>query len=260
MTLSKKTWKYIFYAVLALVLLYVVFFSSTRERFASVNPLPTAADLAAVEAALKREGEKREGGKQPSLSQMAAGVLKTAPESIKAAIKFSRANIIPLLSYNAVKSNTNPDGSDNFDYWTLVFIPMYKDVMILPLAYAVKQQSSPPTLSAFIDMAVKIFRDNAPQAQPPLDPQQIAVIDEMKKGEPTITPPGQNETFPNPGYWGYKYIYGDPKVAPPPPASKSTSTSSKTSSGSIGGGGGGKCTPSVLQIPGGVTETRCFSS
>lgn len=251
----KKIWKYVLYAAVILFVLYIVF-RSTRERFASVNPLPTAADLAAVEAALKREGEKREGGKQPSWSKMAAGVLKTAPESIKAAIKFSRANIIPLLPYNAVKANTNDDGSDNFDYWTLVFIPMYKDIMILPLAYAVKQQSSPPTLSAFIDMAVKTFRDNAPQAQPPLDPQQVALIDQMKKGETTIQMP-DGSTLPNPGYWGYKYIYGEPKSGSSG-SSTSTSTPSKASSGSIGGGG--KCTPSVLQIPGGVTETRCFSS
>jgi hypothetical protein len=255
LTLTKKTWKYIFYAVIALVLLYVVFFSSTRERFASVNPLPTAADLAAVEAALKREGEKREGGKQPSWSKMAAGVLKTAPESIKAAIKFSRANIIPLLPYNAVKANTNDDGSDNFDYWTLVFIPIYKDIMILPLAYAVKQQSSPPTLPAFIDMVVKIFRDNSPQSFV-LNSEQQGLIDQAKKGETTMQFPG-GEMLPNPGYWLYTYIYGKPK-ATSSGSSTTSSTTSRTPSGSIGGGG--KCTPSVLQIPGGVTETRCFSS
>lgn len=250
----KKIWKYVLYAAVILFVLYIVF-RSTRERFTSVNPIPTGADIDALSALLKAADQDAVKNKIPP-PQMAANVLKKAPESIKAAIKFSRANVIPLLPYQVVKANTTPDG-DMLDYWTMFFIPMYKDVMILPLAYAVKQQSSPPTLSAFIDMAVKTFRDNAPQAQPPLDPQQVALIDQMKKGETTIQMP-DGSTLPNPGYWGYKYIYGEPKLAS---SGSSTSTPSKASSGSIGGGGGGgKCTPSVLQIPGGVTETRCFSS
>jgi hypothetical protein len=38
-------------------------------------------------------------------------------------------------------------------------------------------------------------------------------------------------------------------------------TSSRTSLGSIGGGGGGesKYTPSLHEIPGGISETRCFN-
>ena len=57
----------------------------------------------------------------------------------------------------------------------------------------------------------------------------------------------------------YKYIYGEPKSV----SSTSTSmpTSSRTSLGSIGGGGGGesKYTPSLHEIPGGISETRCFN-
>lgn len=255
LTLTKKTWKYIFYAVIALVLLYVVFFSSTRERFTSVNPLPTEADFAALQAAAKRIEGKTVEGKQQSWPQMGAEILKTAPASIKSAAKFSRANIIPLLPYRVVKANTEADG-DSFDFWLLMFLPAYKDMLILPLAYAVKQQSSPPTLSAFVDMVVKIAKDNAPN---PINigPQEQTVINEMKKGETTITPPGQGDTFPNPAYWGYIYIYGQPKTASQPSTMPSGSAK-KSSGGSIGGGG--KCTPSVLQIPGGVTETRCFNS
>jgi hypothetical protein len=248
----KKIWKYIFYAVIALVLLYVIF-GSTRERFTSVNPLPTAADIDALSALLKAGDQDAVKNKTPP-PQIAANIVKKAPESIKSIIKFSRANFIPLLPYQVVKANTTPDG-DLLDYWTLVFIPMLKDSLILPLAYSVKQQSSPPTLSAFIDMAVKTFRDNGPGGSGPLEPEQLKLIEDAKKGETTIQFPDGN-TFPNPGYWMYKYIYGEPKSA----SSTPTSTSSRTSSGSIGGGGGGKCTPSVLQIPGGVTETRCFSS
>lgn len=250
----KKIWKYVLYAAVILFVLYIVF-RSTRERFTSVNPIPTGADIDALSALLKAADQDAVKNKTPP-PQMAANVLKKAPESVKSVIKFSRANVIPLLPYQVVKANTTPDG-DMLDYWTMFFIPMYKDVMILPLAYALKQQSSPPTLSAFIDMAVKTFRDNAnirPGDTWP-DKQTQTVIDEMKKGETMITPPGQNETLPNPGYWGYKYIYGEPKSGS---SGASTSTMSKTSTGSIGGGG--KCTPSVLQIPGGVTETRCFSS
>ena len=253
LTLTKKTWKYIFYAVIALVLVYVVFFSSTRERFTSVNPLPTEADFAALQAAAKRVEAKRVEGKQQSWPQLGAEILKTAPASIKSVVKFSRANIIPLLPYRVVKANTDADG-DNFDFLTMVFLPMYKDILILPLAYAVKQQSSPPTLSVFVDMVIKIFNDNAPQKLT-IDALMQKLINEAKKGETTIQTP-EGDTFPNPAYWMYVYIYGQPKTASPPSTMPSGSAK-KSSGGSIGGG---KCTPSVVQIPGGVTETRCFNS
>lgn len=263
LTLTKKTWKYIFYAVIALVLLYVVFFSSTRERFTSVNPLPTGADMDALLAVFNKErdeGRLKFGVPDQSVT---ATILKRAPESIKSVIKFSRSNIIPLMPYKVVKGNTNPDGSDNFDFWTLSIIPMYKDLLFVPLAYAVKQQSSPPTLPAFIDMAVKVVRDNGHQPPPTIDAQQQGIIDQAKKGETTIQMP-DGDTYPNPGYWAYKYIYGDPKAAPSGPASSSSSTSRTGGAASGGGGGGGgigsgKCTPSLQQIPGGITETRCFN-
>jgi hypothetical protein len=140
-------------------------------------------------------------------------------------------------------------------------MPQLKDIFIVPFAYSVNQQSSPPTLSAFIDMAINVFKENAnaPAGWPDSDSGIKGLIDQAKKGEPTIQNLDGN-TIPNPGYWAYKYIYGDPKAAPSgPPAASSSSTSSKTSSGSIGGGGGGKCTPSLQQVPGGITETRCFN-
>lgn len=248
LTLSKKTWKYIFYAVISLVLLYVVFFSSTRERFASVNPLPTEADFTALEVAARRTE-----GKQLSFATQGPEILKTAPASIKSLAKFSRTNIIPLLPYKAVKQMTQPEG-DTFDFWVILITRMYKDILVLPLAYAVKQQSSPPTMTAFVDMVVKIAKDNAPNPIN-IDSKQQALINDMKKGETTIQAEG--DTYPNPAYWLYIYIYGQPKTASPPSTMPSGSAK-KSSGGSIGGGG--KCTPSVLQIPGGVTETRCFNS
>jgi hypothetical protein len=133
-------------------------------------------------------------------------------------------------------------------------VEIYKDILMLPLAYAVKQQSSPPTMTAFVDMMVKIVKDNAPN-QVNIDSQQQALIDQAKKGETTMTMPN-GETYPNPAYWFYIYIYGQPKTASPPSTMPSGSAK-KSSGGSIGGG---KCTPSVVQIPGGVTETRCFNS
>jgi hypothetical protein len=266
-TLSKKTWKYIFYAVIALVLLYVVFFGSTREHFASVNPLPTAADFAALTAIEKRE-EQALGSRRVSQGKYADIILKSAPESFKAAVRFYRANVVPLLPYSVVKANTNDDGSDNFDFLLLYFGNSFKDIFVLPFAYAVKQQTSPPTLSAFIDMGVKTYKDNVnlrPGDTWP-DRQTQMIIDEMKKGEPTITPPEQSQTLPNPGYWGYRYIYGDPKVAPsgpakPQAASKTGKASTGGAAGAAGAGGiaAGKCTPSFQQVPGGITETRCFN-
>lgn len=256
LTLTKKTWKYIFYAVIALVLLYVIF-GSTRERFTSVNPLPTAADFAALKPAFDKVNKQFEGQQQVE-GKVATAALKTLPESFKAMSRFVRANVVPLLPYKMVKASTKPDGSDVYDFYLLFFVEIYKDILILPLAYAVKQQSSPPTMTAFVDMMVKIFNDNAPQPIN-IDAPMQKLIDEIKKGETTFQF-HTGDTMPNPGYWLYKYIYGDPKAAPSgPPAASSSSTSSKTSSGSIGGGGGGKCTPSLQQVPGGITETRCFN-
>jgi len=115
----------------------------------------------------------------------------------------------------------------------------------------VKQQSSPPTLSAFIDMGVKIFIDNAPN-KPEMNPKLQGLIDQMKKGETTIEHPDMG-TIPNPGYWAYKYIYGDPKT----PA-KSGPASATSSSGSPALGSS-KCVSSIHSVPGGMTETRCFN-
>jgi hypothetical protein len=251
LTLSKKTWKYIFYAVIALVLLYVIF-GSTRERFTSVNPIPTAADIDTFKASWAKESEAGNKNKTPR-PQIVATALKTAPESIKAVHKFAHANVIPLLSYQMVKQFQQDDG-DMTDSYMLGSMLGLKDWILAPLSYAVKQQSSPPTLSSFIDMGVKIFIDNALN-KPEMTPKLQAFIDQMKKGDTTIEHPDMG-TIPNPGYWAYKYIYGDPKSS-----SSSSSSSSASSSKTSGGiGGGGKCTPSILQIPGGVTETRCFSS
>jgi hypothetical protein len=259
LTLSKKTWKYIFYAVIALVLLYVVFFSSSRERFNSVNPIPTAADINTFKASWIKEDET---GRKNNVSrlQIVATALKTAPESIKAVVRFARANVIPLLPYQLVKQFQQDDGDATELYMLGSMLPLGNWIFD-PLSYAVKQQSSPPTLSAFIDMGVKIFIENAPNP-PQMTPELQGVIDQMKKGETTIEYRDVG-TIPNPGYWGYRYIYGDPKVAPSGPAKpQAASKTGKASSGGAAGAGGigsGKCTPSFQQVPGGITETRCFN-
>jgi hypothetical protein len=181
LTLTKKNWKYIFYAVVALVLLYIVF-GSMRETFASVNPLPTAADYAALKPAFEKANKEFEG--QPRAEgKVAAAALRILPESFKALSRFVRANIVPLLPYSVVKANTGDDGSDDFDFLLLYFGKSYKDIFVLPFAYAVKQQTSPPTLSAFIDMGVKTYKDNVnlrPGDTWP-DPETQKIINEMKK-------------------------------------------------------------------------------
>jgi hypothetical protein len=130
--------------------------------------------------------------------------------------------------------------------------------LIAPLAYAVRQQSSAPTIPAFVDMAIKTLKDNGtppPPADWPMgDPRMKAFVDQMKKGETTVQTP-EGDTFPNPAYWGHKYIYGDAKM----PA-KSGPASASSAGGGIGSTGGAKCTPSVTQVPGGVSEIRCFNS
>jgi hypothetical protein len=246
-TLTKKTWKYIFYAVIGLIVIYVLF-QSTRERFTSVNPLPTVEDFAALESVINKETEEARKT-QLSEPKLGAAILKSAPESFKAIVRFSRANIIPLLPYSIMTANTRPDG-DMFDFYILIFTGHSKDLIVLPLAYAVKQQTSPPTLPAFIDMVIKVMKDSNPRMQ--IDAETQKIIDEMKKGEPTFSLQG-TDTFPNPGYWAYKYIYGEPNAAPSASASASTSTSSG------GVGSPTKCTPSIRQIPGGITEVRCFN-
>ena len=255
----KKIPKYIVYAGIAAAILLLVYalFQSTRETFTSVNPLPTQADYAALKPAFEKANKEFEG-KPQSEGKRAAAALKLLPESFKAMSRFSRANIIPLLPYRFVKMSTYPDGSDNYDFMMIFFVEIYKDLLVLPLAYAVKQQSSPPTLSAFIDMVVKIVKDNAPGNQPlQINAEQQGLIDQAKKGETTMQMPN-GDTYPNPGYWAYKYIYGDAKtLAKSGPASATSSAGGGISAGA--GGGGGKCAPSVTPVPGGVSEIRCFN-
>ena len=133
--------------------------------------------------------------------------------------------------------------------------------LIAPLAYAVRQQSSAPTVPEFVDMVIKTLKDNsqpAPPADWPMgDPQTKGLIDQMKKGETTIQTP-EGDTIPNPAYWLHKYIYGEAKTAAKSgPASATSSACKGISAGA--GGGGGKCTPSVTPVPGGVSEIRCFN-
>ena len=138
---------------------------------------------------------------------------------------------------------------------------MFNKPLIAPLSYAVKQQSSAPTIPDFIDMVIKTLKDNsqpAPAADWPLgDARMKRMIDEMKKGQTTIQTP-EGDTIPNPGYWGHKYIYGDAKT----PAKSGPASAGSTGGGGISagaGGGGGMCTPSVTPVPGGVSEIRCFN-
>ena len=191
---------------------------------------------------------------------MGTNVLQGAPESVKALAKYLKANVIPLLPYRVMKNTQTPDG-DMIDYYMVLFIPLYKDALFAPLAYSLNQQSSAPTLPAFVDMVIKMVKDNAkptPAADWPMgDPKMKAIVDDMKKAETTIQADG--ETFPNPAYWLYKYIYGEPKAGggAAPPVSSTSRTSPNANGGNVGTGP--KCTPSLQQVPGGITETRCFN-
>ena len=257
----KKIPKYIVYAAVAaasLLLLYVLF-QSTRETFVSANPLPSEAELSALEASFWRADadSSKNNIKSP---QVATNVLQSAPPSVKAVVKFLKANVIPLLPYKMAKSVQTPHGDDT-DYYIIMFMIQFNKFLIAPLGYAVRQQSSAPTVPDFIDMVIKILKDNitpAPPADWPLgDPKAKAFVDQMKKGQTTIQTP-EGDTIPNPGYWGHKYIYGDAKT----PAKSGPASMSSTGGGGIGGGaggGGGKCTPSVTPVPGGVSEIRCFN-
>ena len=127
--------------------------------------------------------------------------------------------------------------------------------LIAPLAYAVRQQSAAPTLPAFVDMAINVLKDNSapppPAGWPDSDSGIKGLIDQAKKGETTLEVPKMG-TIPNAAYWGYKYIYGEPKAT-------KTGSSAKGSSGSPTLGSS-KCVPSIYGVPGGMTETRCFNT
>ena len=258
----KKIPKYIVYTGIASAILLVLYilFQSTRETFTSVNPIPSEAEMIALEASFKKADSERDKTNL-KFPQMATNVLQSAPPSVKAVVKFLKANVIPLLPYKFAKNAQTPDG-DVTDYYIILFMFMATKRLIAPLAYAVRQQSSAPTIPAFVDMVIKTLKDNsqpAPPADWPMgDPQTKGLIDQMKKGETTIQTP-EGDTIPNPGYWGHKYIYGDAKI----PAKSGPASASSTGGGGIGGGaggGGGKCTPSVTQVPGGVSEIRCFNA
>jgi len=251
----KKIPKYIVYAGIAAAILLVVYalFQSTRETFASANPIPSEAELTGLEATFKKAQEDANKNNIP-FTQMGTNVLQSAPSSVKAVNKFIKANIIPLLPYKMAKSAQTPQG-DLTDFFIVLIMVQLSKPLIAPIAYAVRQQSTAPTLPAFVDMAIKTVKENGtppPPADWP-DPRTKELIDQAKKGETTIQTP-EGDTVPNPAYWAYKYIYGDAKT---PAKSGPASSSSSSGSGSIGSS---KCVPSVTQVPGGVSEIRCFNA
>lgn len=247
----KKIPKYIFYAVgaAAILLVLYVLFQSTRETFTSVNPIPSDAEMTALQASFDRAMQDGAKNNIP-LPQRGTNTLQSAPQSVKAVAKFLKANVLPLLPYSMAKAAQTPDG-DITDYM-IVYIMLYANKpFIAPLAYDVRQQSRAPTLPEFVDMSVKILKDNSQPALPadwPKGTQEQFVIADMKKGETTVQAP---QTIPNPAYWTYKYIYGEPKAT-------KTGSPAKGSSGSPTLGSS-KCIPSIHGIPGGMTETRCFN-
>jgi hypothetical protein len=253
----KKISKYIVYAAVAAAILLLVYalFQSTRETFASANPIPSEAELTGLEATFKKAQEDANKNNIP-YTQVATNVLQGAPSSVKAVNKFIKANILPLLPYRVVKQSQTPQG-DLTDFFILLYMTHLNKALITPLAYAVRQQSSAPTIPAFMDMVIKTFKDNGPQPPQQIDSLQQKLIDEAKKGETTIQTP-EGETFPNPAYWGHKYIYGDAKT--PAKSGPASAGSASSAGGGIGSTGGAKCTPSVTQVPGGVSEIRCFNS
>jgi len=249
----KKIPKYIVYAGIAAAILLLVYalFQSTREGFTTANPLPSEAELDALEASFTK-AQAEASKNNIKFPQMATNVLQAAPQSVKAVDKFLKANVIPLLPYRMAKGAQTPDG-DQTDYFIVIFMIMSKKSLIAPLAYAVRQQSAAPTLPAFVDMVVKTVKENGtppPPADWP-DATTRGLIDQAKKGETTLQMPN-GDTFPNPAYWGYKYIYGEPKAA----GSAASSAASSSGSPALGSS---KCVPSVHSIPGGMTETRCFN-
>jgi hypothetical protein len=251
----KKIPKYIFYAVgaAAILLVLYVLFQSTRETFTSVNPIPSEAELTALQASFDRAW-KDSNKNNITVPQIGTNILQAAPQSVKAVVKFLKANVIPLLPYKIAKQAQTPQG-DVTDFNIVLFMIHLTNPLIAPLAYAVRQQSAAPTLPAFVDMAVKIVKDNGapppPAGWPDSDSRIKELIDQAKKGETTIQTP-EGETIPNAAYWGYKYIYGEPKAT-------KTGSPAKGSSGSTTLGSS-KCIPSIHGIPGGMTETRCFNN
>lgn len=257
----KKIPKYIVYAGIAAAILLLVYalFQSTRETFTSVNPIPSEAELTALEATFKKADADGSKNNIP-YTQVATNVLQGAPQSVKVLVKFIKANVIPLLPYKFAKAAQTAQG-DATDYYIILFMFMTTKPVIGPLAYAVRQQSSAPTVPEFVDMVIKTLKDNsqpAPPADWPMgDPKAKAFVDQMKNGQTTIQAEG--DTFPNPAYWLHKYIYGEAKTAAKSgPASATSSAGKGISAGA--GGGGGKCSPSVTQVPGGVSEIRCFNA
>jgi hypothetical protein len=254
----KKIPKYIVYAGIAAAILLLVYalFQSTRETFTSVNPIPSDAELTALEATFikaRADADKN----NIKYAQVGINVLQSAPQSVKSVAKFLKANVLPLLPYSMAKQAQTPDG-DITDLIIVYYLTMANKAFIAPLGYAVRQQSSAPTLPEFVDMSVNILKENSRPPLPadwPKGTQEQFVIADMKKGETTVQAP---QTIPNPAYWLHKYIYGDVKMpAKSGPASATSSAGGGISPGA--GGGGGKCSPSVTPVPGGVSEIRCFN-
>lgn len=249
-------WKYVLVAALVLVVVYAVV-QVTRENFATANPLPTVEDFnrfdtnaGKIQDGLMAKYKEKLPPSEVLETERLEAYSKNAPRNLKKLYDYIMDNVLPLIppeAYPYVPTETQK----KMNTWMMLVVLGPK--FIPKLADMAEQSPSAPDFSAWVDqVASQVIPEwvNNPAGQKliPLTKSYTSTIN-IPAGYlagPNDTRPAA--TVPNPMYWLYRYIYGNPPsmgskvVAPTNPASKP-----------------GSCNPSVKSVPGGFNETKCFN-
>lgn len=247
---KSKIWKYVLVAALVLVVAYAVF-QVTRENFASANPLPTRQDFVKTnETIAKKFDEVRAANPNKLPANIDETVRDTSgTPPVKKLYDYIIDNIVPLIPPEAYPYVPTEE-QKKMNTWVMILV--FGPKIMPQLADIAAQSPTAPDFSAWVDQVTsQVIPDfvNNPVAQKliPLTKSYTSTINVPAGILLGPNGPGPAVTIPNPAYWTYKYIYGNPpsmgsKVVPPP------SSTGKSSS----------CHPSLKGIPGGVDEVKCF--
>lgn len=250
-----KIWKYVLVAALVLVVAYAVL-QVTRENFASANPLPTAEDfkmldtnIGKIQTGINEKYKDKMPAKGVYDAELLEAYSKFSPRNVKKLYDYIVDNVLPLIPPEAYPYALTED-QKKMNTWIMIIV--LGPTFIPKLAAMAAQSPSAPDFSAWVDQVTsQVIPDwvNNPAGQKliPLTKSYTSTIN-----SPAGILPGPNgtmpaSTIPNPAYWLYRYIYGNPPsmgskvVAPTNPATKP-----------------GSCNPSLKSVPGGVNEIKCF--
>lgn len=227
----KKFVKYIFYAVVVLLGLYILFWSRA-EYFTSPNPILTQADLDFVNAWLSEPDLT----KRPEISKTIQFVINWLNTSNVANLALPNVAPVSIPSTIAAFKAASIDAKSIVDW---MIMPSIKDNFneFLSIQDYVKSSTEPPSYSDFYNKVQQIV------VQPGNMLYHMVALD--KNPTPTVSS-SDNTVYINVVYFLYKYYYGVEPTTKPSQKSKPKPPPKP-------------CHASYSPISGGTVETRCFT-